>query len=170
MAPLVYDRIKYYGEFNLKKTYNAALNWLSEHGFTSHELNYTQKEEEIEIWIDAERDRSEYIRDIIELRFHYWSVIPTRTDENGDQLYTGRLLLQVYAKIEVGYEDFYGDNKFNDPKKPWKANLLKLFEKHILKRTIEFEYEDVLFYDTHNLINTIKKAYGIEFTTLRGEE
>jgi hypothetical protein len=170
MAQVVYTRVKYFGEFNLKAVQNTVMGWFTDNGFLAHEKNYTQKGDEIEIWIDAERDRSEYVRDIIELKFHYWSVTPTKKNESGDQLYTGRALLQTWAKTEVGYEDFYGDNKFDDPKSPWKARLFKLYENHILKRTLEFEYEDVLFYDTHKLINAIKKTYGMEFDTLRDGE
>ena len=170
MSTLVYDRVKYYGEFDLKGVHVITMDWFANSGFKAHELNYTQKNEEIEIWIDAERDRSEIIRDIIKLRFHYWGVRPTRKDEKGNQYYTGRLLLQIWGNYELGYEDFYGDSKYRDPNKPWTGKLLDFYAKHILKRTIEFEYEDVLFYDTHKLVNVIKKAYGIEFTTMRGEE
>lgn len=169
MASVLNESIKYAGQLDFKKLISTMLSWFDEYNFEYHEADYIQKDKDLQIKYEAERNRNEWFKDTITVDFQFWGI---KTIKGGslDSEYVIEARLQISYSIgyETGYEDMFGDSKFRNTK--FKAWLFDFLQKTGLKYDVTVKYEDSVNKLGRNLINTMKESMGMEIGLTRQED
>jgi len=155
-------RIKYKGVFDLDKVYKGAILWFKEHKFEFHETSYKTKPPELELsWI-AERKKSGFIKEVIEIHWHMFEQYPVEVIENGvkKQLYDANFTITMWGAIETDYADIFGEQKWRDSN--LKRRMLSFYNRYVVKKELDIMEEDVLYYEMYNLQTVIKKMIGMK--------
>ncbi len=146
---------KYKGEFDFKKLYSSLTKYLKSQGYDSHENNFTDLGNEIEIEIVSERKVDELAKYVIITHLHFLDV--KKIDKN---LYYGRGKISVNSKVELGYKDVYGTHFLKNSS--FTKKLFKLYTDYIAKRELNVKYGDKLYLEARTYVRTIKEALNME--------
>ncbi len=146
---------KYKGEFSFKKVYSSLTKYLKSQGYDSHEKNFTDLGNEIEVEVISERKVDELALYIIETHLHFLDLKKISED-----LYSGRGKISVKSKVVLGYEDVYGTHFLKNTNITKK--LFKLYTDYIAKRELKVKYGDKLYSEARTYVRTIKETLNME--------
>jgi hypothetical protein len=149
-------RIKYKGMFDLDGFYRTMALWFKDRRFELHETLYKGKPPELEIRWRAERKRTSFVKEFVNVRLHMLGEYDVDAIVKGKKkkMAKGRLTVAIYADVEAPYEDIFGE-------KQWTATnierrLLRLFQGWIFKKELEGLYQDQIYYEVYSLYSTMK--------------
>lgn len=147
--PGIKTRIKFGGEFSLKKLLGAIRGWFGKTDYTYEELVYKHKGDDVEYVIDAMKHINTYVTYHIKLKL---KIIHFK--DKGNDMNEGRMWIEITSKVELDWQ-----NKF-------KGGILEaaqeFMDRYILKKTIENKWEGEVYIDMTNFQKTIRQAIGME--------
>ncbi len=146
---------KYKGEFSFKKLYSSLTKYLKSQGYDSHESNFTDLGNEVEVEIVSERKVDEFAKYVIETHIHFLDIKKISND-----LYYGRGKVEVKSHVELGYSDVYGTHFLKNTS--FTKKLFKLYTDYIAKRELNVKYGDKLYNEVRSYVRSIKETLGME--------
>ncbi|MBN2454747.1 hypothetical protein JXB11_04335 [Candidatus Woesearchaeota archaeon] len=154
-------RIKFRGLFDIDSLYRFMAHWLKHHKYEFHETLYKFKPPEMELRWRAERRKTGFVKEIINLHLHMWGEYDVEIIAKGKKkkMANARMVLDIDGALEAPYSDLFGKRRWN---LPMERRLLSIFHRYVLKREFELEYIDVLYYEIYNFLADIKEHMKLE--------
>ncbi len=134
--------LKQKGFFNYGDLYNFCYNWFKDNNYNLMEEEYTEKispfGKEIQIKWVAKKKVSDYLRNIIEAKWHILGMSDAEVEIDGKKIKTnkGEVKIKVSADLEKDYENNWEKQAY------WKM-MRGIYDKYIVRTTID-EYEEKL--------------------------
>lgn len=154
------QEVKYKGYFNYSDLYTFCYNWLKENDYSNlSEEKYTEKiagnGKEIQIEWVAKKKVSDYLRNIIEVKWHILGLTDAEVEINGKKEKTnkGEIKLKIVANMEKDWEGNWADPKMKF--------FRGIYDKYIVKTTVD-EYEDKLTGKATSLVEEVKAFLNLE--------
>ncbi|NJL44169.1 MAG: hypothetical protein HC945_02545 [Nitrosarchaeum sp.] len=147
--------IRYEGIFNYRELYRFIHDWLEQRKYDVDETRYKAKGGESELEWTATKDVTEYVRNSISVKFHFWDV--KHSSKDGREEDTGRFEIDLAYQI-ITKEHLLFQTKSTEG--TTYGNIiakLKTWMITLRKNEIAAEYEDKLHYETLRLQTEIKK-------------
>jgi len=162
VGPLFPSRIKYNGLYDLDGLYKLMANWMRQRRFELHETLYKARPPELEIRWRAERRKTGFAMEVIEIYYHSWGDYDVEVVKNGKKkkMTNARMILTISGDLLAPYSDIFGRPR-------WTANgverrLLNIFRNWFMKRELESLYWDTFYYEVWKLHGAIKDFMGFE--------
>ncbi len=151
--------LKHKGYFNYSDLYSYCYNWFKENRYGVSEDEYVEKisgAKEIQITWVAKRKVSDYLREIISIKWHITGLSDAEVEINGKKEKTnkGDIKLKVSAEMERDYDSQW-------EKKPLWKTMRGIYDKYIIKTTMD-EYEDKLTGKGQQFVEEVKAYLNLE--------
>lgn len=153
--------IKFRGICEWDTIYSLMVRWFKERKFEFHEKLYKSKPPELELDWFAERKKTPYIMDRVDINFHAFEVEEVEAIKRGKKRKMLKMQMTIIFKIKVitGYPDIFETKKWNTE---FTRRLLDIYNKAILKKEIDTVYTDGLYYEVYGLHQLIKQHFEME--------
>ena len=145
--------LKYKGNFDFKKFYTSTKEWLKKNKYILTEKEYKEKwgatGTEFRIQLEGERKIDD------QKSFNIWMLIFITNAKKNNEKYSGSFHLNITAYIDL------------DRKNKWQSNSIKKFllfvyNNYIIKNELNNVYEDKIYAELMDLINSMKKHVDIK--------
>ena len=147
--------VRYKGVFDLQGLYSMMANWLMKYSFYFHETSHKCKTPGLEVDWEAYRKKTGFVMEKITVYIHAFTEdVDVVEDGVKKRMSKGRLTVRFSGSTETAYSDIYGKKRFNTP---FQRRLLKFYNDVIMKRELDFMYEDVLYYELYNFQTAVKE-------------
>jgi len=152
--------LKYKGVFDFEGLYRLMVRWLKERKFEFYETLHKAKPPELELVWRAERRKTGYIMEVIDIYFHLWDAFDVEVIQDGKKkiLTKARMSVSLTPRIITAYGDIFGSKRWNTE---IERRMMSLFNKYIIKQDLDQMYDDVLYYETYKLHTAMKKFLGM---------
>lgn len=153
-------RVKFRGVFDLEGLYRTMYNWFESKQYEFHEELYKSKPPELELSWRAERKKTGYIRDVVNVYLHLFGEEVEAVKKGVKQrLMKGRMLIDFWGVTETDYPSITGERKWTTM---WQRRLQDFYNRYIVKREIETAHVDVLYYEVYQLHDVVKNYLDLE--------
>ncbi len=151
-------RIKYRGMFDLDKLYRTMGIWFKERRFELHERLYKSKPPELEVRWEAERRRTNYVREVITVHMHMWGEYNIDVIVGGKKkkMANVRMVITLNCNAEAPYADIFGEPRWTQTN--IERRLLRVFQGWVMSREMAGLYWDRLYYELIDLTNLVKET------------
>jgi hypothetical protein len=154
--------VRYTGLFDFDALYAAIIDWCKSHGYKWDEETYKHKvpsprgAESEWAWY-AEKDVTDYIKYKISMKVHTWdgTEVEVIKDKKKKKLTNARFQIIMNGTIITDWQKRWEKNRFT-------RFLGRLYEEHIIRKKIENNYHDDLYYRLWNLQAIIKKFFNMQ--------
>lgn len=140
--------LRYKGTFDFKKLYNSSKEWFDKLNYDFNEKEYNEKPTaagtEFKLVFEAKRDINEFISFQISPTLHFFDV------KKSDGKNYGKIKIKIPAYILLDKENKWQSN-------PFKKFLFFFYCNFTIRKEIENVYEDKLYSEVLDFINTLKK-------------
>lgn len=151
------DYLTYKGIFDLDRLTDIMVKWFRDRHYKFYETLYKDKPPRREIEWAAERKVDGYFMYQIKITTVMWDVENVDVIKRGEKrkMTSARMRLTMHAKIVTDYS------------KKWETSALlkfweRVYNKHIIRRDIEFKHIDKLYYIMYSLHELIKQTLEME--------
>ena len=153
--------IKFKGVFDLQRLYKVMVRWLKTRKFEFHEPLYRFKPPELILNWNAERRKTPFVKDIIQVNIDVrgYEEVETIVDGIKKKLVKGRLTINLYFGNETGYADMFGERRWNTV---IERKLKAWLHQFVLKRDFEMLHLDALMYESWKFHKVIKDFLQME--------
>ncbi len=151
--------LKHKGYFTYSDLYSYCYNWFKDNRYSVAEEEYVEKisnGKEIQITWVAKKKVSDYLREIITIKWHILGLNDAEVEINGKKEKTnkGDIKMKVTAEMERDYESEW-------EKKPFWKSVRGIYDKYIIKTTVD-DYEDRLAGKGQSYIEEVKAYLNLE--------
>ena len=150
-------RIKYRGMFDLDGFYKTMALWFKERRFELHERLYKAKPPELRVEWYAERKRTSWVKEIVEVAVHMWGEYDIEAIVNGKKkkMAKVRMIITINGDIESPYADIFGEPRWTATN--LERRLSQVFRNWVMAREMAGLYWDRLYYELYELYGTLKE-------------
>ena len=154
-------KIRFKGVFDVNRLYKKMVLWIKKHGYEFQEQLYKEKMPELEIVWNARKRKTGYIMDRIYVHIHIFDMETVEVIEKGarKKLAQGRLTITMLPIVETGYADIYEHFQWNSV---FQRRLMSFYNKYVIKKDLDLQYTDALWYDLYNLHAFAKDILKLE--------
>ena len=157
--------IRHNGVFDYEGLYKMMHSWLINKRYLFHETKYKDKVStpfgnEIEVDWTAEKKVTEFIKEIVSVRFHLWDAADVEIIKDGKKvkMTKARMEIKITADMKLDYnEKFSGKNASNIVKK-----LGEFYVDHVMYWDLRLRYINTLEYSLFDFQTKVKKYLNAE--------
>lgn len=151
--------VRFRGIFDFQGLYNMMVHWLMKYNFYFHETTHKHKPPEIEIEWLAIRKKTGFVQENITIHIHaFVEDVEVIEDSEKKKMSKGRITITFNGSVETAYPDIFEEKQFNTV---LQRKLLKFYNNVIMKRELDFFYDDVLYYEIYNFQTAVKDYLNI---------
>lgn len=153
--------ILFKGIMDFDAFYTMLVRWFKNRRYEFHETLYKSKPPKLDIHWEAEREKTGYVKEFIDIYFKAYEVEEVEVIKEGKKKKMLKLevTINITPRIELAYSDIFGEKKWN---LEWQRRLLDFFNKFVLRKEIDLLYDDVLWYEAYKLHADIRKYLKME--------
>lgn len=153
-------RVKFKGVFDLDGLYKTMYNWFEAKQYEFHETLYKSKPPELELTWRAERKKTGYIREVVNVYFHlFGSEVEAVKKGVKQRLMKGRMLIDFWGVIETDYPSITNERKWTSA---WQRRLQRFYNEYIIKKEMDLIHTDTLYYEIYQLHDVVKNYLDLE--------
>ncbi len=154
--------IRYKGAVDFDGLYNMICKWMRYRKFKVYEVNHKFKPPEIEIELDGRRKKDAYKRDRIYIHFHMFKNKDVEVLRGDKVIKMIELRMKILFKsyIDTNYPNIIGWQRWKSSK--FTLFLQNFFNKYIIKKEIDLQDSDVLYYELYELHAKVKEFLKLE--------